>query len=54
MKKENDFFSGDWVGYVVLVLAIFAIGFAVYSCIYGPKVTAPTHMRNDEPYWYGD
>jgi len=54
MRKENDFTSGDWFGYPALVLIIFAIAFAVHSCIYGPKVMPPTYMRTDVPYWYGE
>ncbi len=52
-ENENNFSKNDWIGYVVLALAIFAIGFAVYSCIYGPKVTPPTHMKTADPYWFG-
>ena len=52
MINENDFRSGDWVGYLVLALAIFAIVFAVYSCIYGPPVDPPTYMKSSDPYWY--
>lgn len=52
MSKENDFKSGNWIGYLVLALAILAIVFAIYSCIYGPPITPPTRMRSSDPYWY--
>lgn len=49
---ENNFGKNGWIGYLVLALAILAIGFAIFSCLYGPSVTPPTHMKSSDPYWY--
>jgi len=51
-ENERNFRKGDWIGYLVLAFAIFVIIFAVYSCIYGPSVTPPTHMKSSDSYWY--
>ena len=33
MNDENNFFKNDWVGCVVLALAIFVIGLAVVQAV---------------------